>query len=195
MHALQMRAASIGASALLLGAAVFAAVTLKYVTTTWTPPEPPGIPIVTVETPPPPVVPETVRQTAPPTEETEFAPPEVTPLPFVPTNIAEVGAAGGSVAPQLPTIANPHWRRRPADLARYYPRRAMDAGVEGLVELSCLVETDGRLTCAVLSETPPSWRFGEAALAIARDHRMEPAMREGVAVQGRYTMRVPFNLR
>jgi hypothetical protein len=32
-------------------------------------------------------------------------------------------------------------------------------------------------------------------MQIARDHRMAPAMRDGVPVEGRYRMRVPFELR
>ena len=67
------------------------------------------------------------------------------------------------------------------------------AEVESLITLT--MDTYGRLNCAVSSETPQGWRFGEAALAIARDHRMEPATRDGAPVEGRYTMRVPFNLR
>jgi hypothetical protein len=45
-----------------------------------------------------------------------------------------------------------------------------------------------------MSETPRGWGFGEAALAIAADHRMAPATRNGAPVEGRYTMRVPFEL-
>jgi protein TonB len=67
--------------------------------------------------------------------------------------------------------------------------------VTGDVVLDCLVSSAGRLDCDVVSETPSNWGFGEAALAISRDHRMAPATRDGMAVQGRYRMRVPFQVR
>jgi hypothetical protein len=60
--------------------------------------------------------------------------------------------------------------------------------------LDCTVATSGRLVCAIVSETPSHWGFGEAALRISRDHVMVPAMRDGAAVEGRYRMRVPFQV-
>jgi hypothetical protein len=47
----------------------------------------------------------------------------------------------------------------------------------------------------VVSETPANWGFGRAALEIAGDYRMVPAMRDGQAIEGRYRMRVPFEVR
>jgi protein TonB len=91
-------------------------------------------------------------------------------------------------------IVNPRWLRRPRDLARYYPVRALARGVEGRVVLDCAVSTTGNLTCAVLSETPRNWGFAEAALRISRDYQMVPAMRDGTAVDGRHRMVIPFEL-
>lgn len=87
------------------------------------------------------------------------------------------------------------WVRRPRDLERYYPRRARQLGVEGQVTLDCRVGLNGELTCVVVEETPPNWGFAEAALRIADEHRMIPAMRDGAPVEGRYVMRAPFTLR
>lgn len=94
----------------------------------------------------------------------------------------------------LPTIRQPQWRERPRDLARYYPQRALARGAEGWVVLDCIVGVTGALNCAVVSEAPEGWGFGEAALRIARDHNMVPAERDGVPIEGRYQMRVPFTL-
>jgi TonB family protein len=97
-------------------------------------------------------------------------------------------------APALELITRPHWLRRPDNLEIYYPRNARRRDIEGQAVLDCVVSTAGELDCAIVSETPERWGFGAAALAIARDHRMSPAMRDGVAVEGRYRMRVPFEL-
>jgi protein TonB len=91
-------------------------------------------------------------------------------------------------------IDNPRWSQRPTNLERYYPRRALQREIEGAAVLDCLVSTAGELTCSVISETPRGWDFGAAALRMAADHRMVPATRAGVPVEGRYRMRVPFNL-
>jgi len=189
-----LRATSFVASAGVLGLAVLAALTMSI---QMMPADPfdQRVPVVDVvsEPPPPPVEPEQQVRTerniivdeqpftqrtvfdaeAPPTE--DYRPPSFGP-------------------PEPVTILTPRWLQRPSNLARYYPRRAIAMEMEGEVVLDCLVSTAGALNCTVASETPPSWGFGEAALRMAREHRMEPAQRDGVAVEGRHRMRVPFNL-
>ena len=96
--------------------------------------------------------------------------------------------------PGPPTISNPHWLQTPRDLARFYPARAVRREIEGVAQLDCLVTAAGTLRCTVVSETPANWGFGAAALQIAESYRMAPAMRDGVAVEGRYRMHVPFQL-
>jgi len=93
-----------------------------------------------------------------------------------------------------PTISNPHWLQTPRDLARYYPMMALRRDIEGEVQLDCLVTIAGALQCSVASETPANWGFGAAAIRIAQDYRMVPAMRDGAPVEARYRMRVPFRL-
>jgi protein TonB len=94
-----------------------------------------------------------------------------------------------------PEITNPHWLNRPRDLSRYYPPRALRRSIEGHVRIDCVVDVSGWLTnCTVLEETPADWGFGQAALRIAREHRMSPALRDGVPVTARYRMIVPFGL-
>jgi TonB family protein len=89
-------------------------------------------------------------------------------------------------------ITNPVWVSRPRNLVRFYPRDAFMRGLSGQVVLDCLVETTGRLTCTIGSETPESQGFGAAAMAIAAEHVMQPALQNGAAVRGRYRMVVPF---
>jgi periplasmic protein TonB len=193
MHAVQMRAASLGMSALLLGAALMAALTMKYVVDSLPPPD--NGPVIVSETLAPPPVDPPLQRPRPdrPIEEIAGTPTDLAP-PLIDLDPPSVGDAGPPWTPPMLTVTHPHWLQRPSDLARYYPRRALDAGVEGQVVLDCLVGTNGRLSCAVASETPARWGFGAAALAMARDHQMEPAMRDGVPVEARYQMRVPFNL-
>lgn len=193
-QSLGARATSLAASAALLGIAVFAAFSVS-IQLGANPPLLSG-PIVDILAPPPPdPAPPIVRNTAPPP--TETAEPQETTLPadpVAPTEIVDFVGPADYGPPGPAEITNPRWLRRPQSLASYYPRRALARDISGQVLLDCLVDTNGALNCAIISETPLNWGFGEAALRIARDHRMVPATHDGQAVQGRYRMRVPFEL-
>lgn len=192
-HAIGLRATSFAASAALVGFAVLAALTMTVVQHVAQIPE--GPPYVTiVEPPPPPPEPRPRQSEPPPLAEpiggviTETIPP---PLQQAPTELAALAAPTDFI----PTVVNPQWVRQPRDLARYYPDRALRREVEGRVVLDCGVSIRGALDCAVVSETPANWGFGEAALRISRDYQMVPAMRGGVPVEARHRMVVPFEIR
>lgn len=187
------RATSFAAAAALIGliglAALSMSITLQR-TQDWGQTPPP----VFMERPPPPPEPILRPQAArplppdaPPAETFEEAPPP----PAPPDDSAGVYVPG---PPGPAEIANPAWLRRPSNLTRYYPARALERGVEGDVVLDCLVSTRGALACSVVSETPPGWGFADAARRISRDHLMVPASRDGLPVEGRYRMRVPFRV-
>lgn len=190
---LSARAASLTASAALLGAAVFAALSVSFTINRLTFPDPPGIVMV-----PEPLLPPVVEPPAQPHRPQAPLSPLSVPLPlFTPPPLLGVpdddsGAMSASPGPVM--IENPRWLRRPSGLDRYYPRRARESGIEGAVQLDCLVSPLGVLRCAVISETPANWGFGAAALRIAGDYRMAPALRDGAATEGRYRMRIPFQL-
>lgn len=190
-QSLQMRTASLGASALLLGGALIVALSFKYVLPVIQLPE---LPPVVGELEAPPQPPEPIRTPiTPPTMEEQVVidtsgPSVNDSMPPTHTMISIVGP------PSITMVTNPTWVERPRDLERYYPRRAIRMNVEGSATLDCRVAVDGRLSCAVMAETPPDWGFGEAALRIAREYRMVPAMRNGEAIEARYVMRVPFSL-
>ena len=81
----------------------------------------------------------------------------------------EPGAAEATGAPQ--------WLERPSgeDLGRFFPPRAMMDGVSGRVVLSCVVDGEGALAdCAVASEEPEGYDFGEATLRLVPLFRMTP---------------------
>lgn len=192
-QALHVRATSIGASTLIVGGLVVAAMTItSQVMTFQTPPAPGPFEMFRPPEPTPPP-PTPVRRIEPPTDEPLIV--DTSPLPPLDTfeEVASIDAR-----PRLATgpvqITQPVWTRRPENLARYYPRRALERGVEGVVMLDCLVSVDGSLSCATVSETPSGWGFADAAHRMAREHRMAPATRDGAAVEGRYRMRVPFDL-
>jgi protein TonB len=193
-HAIGMRATSFAASAALLGLATLAALTMSLVQRPSDLPFEQYLPFTTVVEPP--ADPPKQQEAPPPLAASDEGEIRFTrtdqELPLIPaTNVVGGGAVSGGGPPN---IVDPHWVRVPRNLDRYYPRRALERGMEGSVTLNCAVDTGGRLHCAVLSETPQNWGFAEAALRISRDYQMVPATRDGVAVQGRHQMVIPFRV-
>lgn len=187
------RATSLALSTLLLGAAAIAALSMAVTQSdTVVTSERGPVLVVPLSPPPAPPQPALVRT---PVRESSGLPIET---PFLSTTVSDLDASipldlAASAAGPV-TITAPTWLRRPRDLARYYPARALARGVEGRAVLECLVDTSGALDCRVISETPPGWGFGEAARRISRDYRMQPATRDGVAVEGRYILAAPFEI-
>lgn len=183
LHTFSTRSVSLGASLLLTGAALFAALNARTVVELMTQPDP--TPITSIDlarsTPPP-----------PPTERTPRAPRgqaivAISPLPPLASDEApRFTEVLGAVSAPGPTITDPSWIERPrvSDYERFFPRRALDRGVSGAVMLDCLVDAIGRVSCAVVSEDPPNWGFGEASLRAAALFRMAPASRDGQPTGG-----------
>lgn len=194
-HAIGVRAASFATSAALLGIVVIGAFSISITLQPNTSDPPLSFPIFQLPPDPPPPV--TPRETPPPSRPVTDEPTvldivDPSPQPPLPDYTGQT-VSQPPIGP--PVITNPRWLRTPRDLERYYPARALARDIGGQVVLDCLVDVAGALNCAVVSETPANWGFGDAALRISRDYRMAPAMRDGQAVQGRYRMRVPFEVR
>lgn len=87
---------------------------------------------------------------------------------------------------ESPDIQNPEWLQQPnpADFVENYPAQAASQAVEGRATLECYVRLDTTLECRVTAESPASWGFGDAALAIARTFRVAPARVNGQPVEG-----------
>lgn len=192
-HVLATRATSLAASTLLLGAAGLAALTASTVIEKFSLPD--AVPVESILRDIEPLPAQPPRRRLDPINDPPFEVPLPLPYPAMPaeaTPSAAVFGAGPAEGPVL--IERPRWVRRPAGLDRYYPRRAREAGVEGVVQLDCLVSAEGALRCAVEAESPANWGFAAAAQRMARDHQMVPAARDGAPVEGRYHMRIPFQL-
>lgn len=114
-----------------------------------------------------------------PTEGREIIVPIGVPLPVA---VDPPPAPPGQTA----FLLSPVWLAQPdaADYRRFYPERAHAERVEGRATLDCLVAANGALSCTVTAEDPPGYGFGEASLRIARELRMAPETRDGVATAG-----------
>lgn len=88
------------------------------------------------------------------------------------------------------------WAREPSarDFARYFPGRALDDGQSGNVTLSCIIGGGGRLACSVVSESPPGYGFGQAAISISRQLRVRTRLPDGSSAEGR-ELRLPLSFR
>lgn len=61
------------------------------------------------------------------------------------------------------------WSKIPLPTADDFPGRAMEQGVSGSARVRCTVADEGHLTgCVVLSENPPGFGFGRAAIRVAQ---------------------------
>lgn len=99
-------------------------------------------------------------------------------------------------SPPAPAYIDATFLQRPdgADFERFYPRRALERGMSGNVVLDCTVASNGRLACAIASETPTGWGFGEASLRAAREFQVAPATADGHPTSGG-RLRVPMSWR
>lgn len=97
---------------------------------------------------------------------------------------ASADPGGARAEPDV--VENPVWLEEPDGRAfrDNYPSQAAHQAVEGFATIECRVRLDTRLDCRVVAEGPMSWGFGDAAMAIARTFRVQPARRNGVPVEG-----------
>lgn len=175
-----VRLVSFAASAGLAAAVLLAVAALRYAPLQLEP-QAPRVVLSEIARPPQPQPP----RAQPPASPRESEPPETTPAP--------------TPAPESPAIiepiviTDPVWLERPRNPERFYPREAFMQDIAGEVVLDCDVGLNGRLDCAIVSETPEGRGFGDAALRIAGAHIMRPPTRNGAPAPARYRMVVPFS--
>jgi periplasmic protein TonB len=109
--------------------------------------------------------------------------------PFAEEEVAE--APGPSYGLEMSDV---RWIREPnaRDFARFYPDRALDDGRSGRVTLDCVIAGSGRLDCSVAQESPGGYGFGEAALGISRQVRVDTDLPGGGNAAGR-RLRLPLS--
>jgi TonB family protein len=101
-------------------------------------------------------------------------------------------AAGAMVLAAAVALATP---ASAAPRLRYYPEKAQKANMEGVAVLSCDVLPDGKLKdCTVVSEDPPGWGFGEAALGMVTLFKMRPTQKDGTPVESPVKIPITFRL-
>ncbi len=108
----------------------------------------------------------------------------VTELPKVdgPAVGTSSSSTGGSDGPQY---INPTWSKFPTGeaLADYYPSRAANDEIEGSATVQCAVlDTAGRVSCVVISETPGGYGFGSATVHMVQDKGRVDTTKGNVAV-------------
>jgi TonB family protein len=93
--------------------------------------------------------------------------------------------ASAAPASELTLLSSP-----PAD----YPREAQLRGVEGWVDLEFIVDRNGAVRDAAVTEAQPERRFNDAALAAVAQYRYAPFVRGGQAYERRVRVRIRFTL-
>ena len=104
--------------------------------------------------------------------------------------------AAAALATSQPVVP-PHWERKPSgdDLMEAYPPAAASKDIEGRAIMVCTVDVYGDMDdCDVVSETPPGWGFGAAALRISLRLHMSPQLRNGVPEPSRVRIPIRFAL-
>jgi TonB family protein len=103
-------------------------------------------------------------------------------------------APGAALSADEPDVA-PNWLSKPSleDLVSVWPAASLQSGKGGRVQMSCTVNLLGRLMdCSVVEETPAGAGFGAAALAMAPQFLMKPAMKDGKPVLSQVRIPIRF---
>ena len=110
-----------------------------------------------------------------------------------------IPVAGGTIRIPIrfanPAQMAPGFRRMPStdDLAKAYPAKALRRRATGVAVIDCGVTAEGDLyECALASETPTNYDFGMAALSLAPLFKVEPRMKNGVAVPSAVSIPIKF---
>ena len=104
----------------------------------------------------------------------------------------------GQAAPPV-EIHDPIWIKqiKPDSITALFPAAAIKAGYKvGRASVECTVATDGTLSgCAIATEDPADFGFGDAAMEVASVMQMSPWTKQGAPVEGaRITLPIKFVL-
>lgn len=107
--------------------------------------------------------------------------------------LALLAVASPLGAQQAPKVTAPDWLESPtlAQLKAVYPHDALKRGKTGSAVIECVVTVEGvTRACVVISETPPGFGFGQAAVSLAPQFRFKPETIDGKPVES--IIRVPI---
>lgn len=76
-----------------------------------------------------------------------------------------------------------------------YPERARQAGMEGYVTLSLLINEQGEVDDVYVVKSLPTGFFEDAAIAMLRKVHFTPAIRQGHSVKSRWQKTVRYELK
>ncbi|MDO9078797.1 MAG: TonB family protein [Brevundimonas sp.] len=116
--------------------------------------------------------------------------------PIKPQRVAPTAAPAAS-APRPAVITNPRTLREPSydELMAVYPARAQSADIAGRATISCVATVAGTLRdCEATSESPPGYRFGQAAVLVSRHYRLSPRTVDGAAVDSRISLTINWSM-
>lgn len=118
------------------------------------------------------------------------------------TPAAVVGSSAAASKPPPPgpasaprTIVNASYARQPTndELMSVFPAQALREGIAGRSTMTCVALANGQLgDCSATAETPPGYRFGQAAVAAARFYRMNPRTEDGRPVESRVSLSITW---
>lgn len=92
-----------------------------------------------------------------------------------------------------PVIVDASWVTAPAPTSEDYPRFASLVRAEGYVTVQCQSLPSGALSaCTAMSERPAGLGFGKQAVRVAQRGVTAPRTVDGVAVESRVQVRIPF---
>lgn len=99
-----------------------------------------------------------------------------------------------AVAPE-PVVVNATWISAPVATSDDYPRFASVVRAQGHVTVQCQGLPSGAMSaCTAMSEKPAGLGFGDAAVRVAQRGRTSPRTVDGVAVESRLQVRIPFQI-
>lgn len=171
----------------------------------------PRIEVVNLEQPPPPAPPATPPPTPakPVPAPAIFAPTPLIPIP-APAPAPVVARSEPVVENPAPAAPDPGPQPAPApprpvsagDLSASmihappprYPRESRRVREQGTVLLGVLLGADGNVVDITIARSSGHRRLDEAALSAVRKWRWRPTIRQGVAVQVRGSVEIPFML-
>lgn len=94
--------------------------------------------------------------------------------------------------PRPVVITNPSWKTAPEPTDADYPHLAAHLGIEGRVVVECKISTEGVPDCEVVSAAPEGLGFENIAITITERGRMNPRTVDGIPVESRIRLSLPF---